>query len=352
MTEERIERTFQTGDSAEIEIGNVSGTIEIQGWNRPEVQIVAVKQGDNGDTTVEIGGEGTRVWARTRSARGVRGLFGWLRHGEEVVRVDYAVRVPHTSSVAVSGVSGPINIAEIARAVKVHSVDGQITLRDLTGDVSAQTVNSAVEGRRIDGTLAVETVSGGVDLSDSRLSSLRAESVDGSIRATGQIDNLLAEAINGTVDLATDLNPHGEYAVKTVNGSFHLAVPPDTACEVVASGVNIDVVCGLPHAVEEKRWGRWAGHVNDGGGADVRFNTVNGVLRITEEEAPAVGAREPSAEPVPAMATLAPEVEAPAPATAVDEAAAPALSKMDILKMVEQGELAVEDALERLRNLN
>lgn len=360
MSEKRIERTFETGDVAEVSISNVEGSIEIQGWDRPEVEIVAVKQGDDGQTTVEMEADGSRVWARTRAAQGLETLFNFLRRGDEAVTVDYVVRVPHTSSVSAIGVAGPIRVAGIQREVNVHSVNGDITLEDLAGEIAANTVNSSIVGRRVAGELTVDTVSGRVELIDGRLTSLQAQSVDGSIRATGQVDQLRAEAVNGAVHLTSSLHPEGRYTLKTVNGSFHLAVPRDTACEIVAEGLNVGVECELPHTVEEKRWGSWAGRVNDGGGAQVKFDTVNGTLSLTSEEvgegAPAEAVlREPASvtpepEPAPqagARVVETPEVEEPATAP---EATAP--SKMDILKALEGGELDVEEALERLRTLN
>jgi DUF4097 and DUF4098 domain-containing protein YvlB len=380
MTEQRIERTFETGESAEVNISNVEGMIDIQGWGRPEVRISAVKTGDNGDTTVEIGGEGTRVWAKTRAGQGVQKFFGWLKRGGEGATVNYTVHVPHASSISVSNVSGPIHVTGVSREVEVHSINGEITLEDVAGDMSANTVNGSIEGRRIEGALKIETVSGRVDLSDSRLSNLQADSVDGSIRATGQIDNLRAEAVNATIKLTSRLSPEGEYSVRTVNGSFHLAVPDDTACEVVASGVNVNVTCELPNAVEQRGWGRWSGRVNDGGGAEVRFNTVNGTLTLVGEEVPGVspietGVEEVSepaeapgmtwekvppgepeagevAQPAPAIPGAEPRVEEVIIEDVTSQQAPPKISKMDILKAIERGELRVEDALERLRHLN
>lgn len=369
MSEERIERIFETGMSAEVNVSNVEGSIEIQGWDRPEVQIVAVKHGDDGRTTVEIDAEGAQVWARTRTAEGVRSLFGWLRRSEEVMTVHYTARVPYGSTVAAIGISGPIHVVGIENSLDVHSVNGNITLEDLAGDISAATVNSSIEGRRLDGELAVETVSGQVELLDSRLTIVKAQSVDGSIRATGQIDQLRAEAVNGAVHLTSSLHPEGQYSLKTVNGSFHLAVPPDTACDIDAEGLNVDVACELPNTVEEQRWGSWSGRVNDGGGAQIKFNTVNGTLRLTAEEAPVTAApekpiEETAAEPAPAVPEPPAEPTPPTPESPIEaepageefvgvkEEIAPSFSKMDVLKAVERGELTVEQALEHLRSLD
>ncbi|RME42364.1 MAG: hypothetical protein D6791_17920 [Chloroflexi bacterium] len=356
MIEERIERTFETGATAEVEISNVVGSIEVQGWDQPEVQIIAVKRGNDGDATVEIGSAGKRVWARTHTARRFQHLFRWLRRNNEDVTVDYTVCVPHASTVSVNGISGPIHIAEVHQGASVDSVDGHILLEDLAGEIAANTVESSVEGDGLAGTLDVETIAGYVELSDSQLSRLHAKSVDGSIRAAGQIDNLLAEAVNGTVHLTSSLNPEGRYVVKTVNGRFRLAVPDETACEVRAAGMNLTVRCDLPHRIEEKRWGRWAGQVNDGGGAQVEFDTVNGKLIITSAEARGETTEESQAtatseEPMPATPEAADHGEAVPPEDEAPEVPS-AITRMDILKAVERGEIDVEDALEKLQRLN
>ena len=68
-TEQRYEKTFNTGDRCELTLTNVRGSIRVLGWDRPEVSVVAVKRLGNymgaqqsyDDTYVAMDQEGPAV---------------------------------------------------------------------------------------------------------------------------------------------------------------------------------------------------------------------------------------------------------------------------------------------------
>ena len=351
MTTERIERTFETGPEAEVEISNMEGSIDVRGWDRPVVEVVAQKADKNSDTSVEIGGEGQRVWAKTHTGRPAPRLLGWLKGSERTSRVDYTVRVPRATRLTVSNVSGPVTVTDVQDSITVDSVNGEISLIQVAGDLAATTVNGSVHGQAVQGTLAVETVSGAVELQEGHLTRLRAESIDGQIVAAGQIDNLEAEAINGTIHITSPLHPAGTYSVKTVNGHFHLTVPEDTSCRISASGINVDVTCELPHTVERQEWGHWSGHIRGGGDAHITFDTVNGTLTIENAPSSLEDARSAVTHELRWESTPATEAVNPPPGAAEATSSPPLTTRMEILQALERGEIQVEEALERLRQL-
>ena len=106
--------------------------------------------------------------------------------------------------------------------------------------------------------------------------------------------------------------------------------------QAVNGGVQVD----LPHRTvsSEMRpaFSRWAGEVN-GGGAPIRFKTVNGRLRVGSD-----GASANHGEP--AREERASQAE-PARNTPPD-----ASNTMDILRAVERGELSVADAMQRIKS--
>jgi hypothetical protein len=158
-------------------------------------------------------------------------------------------------------------------------------------------------------------------------------------------------------------------------------VPQDTDCEVSASGLNLNVSCELSHTLEKHGWDSWSGRINDGGGAKVKFDTVNGSLMISGKDVPAASEQRATEETrsgpavtkrlvgetishteveeeiviEPTVATAGAEAH---PETIVvehideEQTVPPPMSRMDILKAVESGEMRVEDALKRLRSLN
>ena len=324
LSEQTYESTFSVGQHAELTLRNVRGSIEVTGWDRPEVSIVAVKRIGSewgaresfDQTTVEMTQDGRRVMVRT--SRPGPGLLGWMGIGRMPPQVFFTIKVPATSEVSVRTVDGPIKISNIIGSVYARTVGSDIQLEHVGGQVILSGVSARVMGTEVAGTVGAKTVSGDVTLTQSRLSSFWGKSVD------------------GTVSLETTIDPAGTYDLHTVSGSFHLLVPPSSKLSAQMRGVSGRGMCDLPAQVNQNMQpGRseWRAVVN-GGGAALAFKTVSGDLTI------GVSSKLPSAAP-----------EAPAPAA--PEAEAPRQwPEMSILKAVERGEMSVEDAVARLAELD
>jgi hypothetical protein len=321
--EQRYEQSFNVGKTAELTLRNVRGNIEVSGWDRPEISVVAVKRMGSEwgaresfeDSYVEMEQDGQHVRVRTRRPNG-GGLFGWIGIGRTPPRVDYTIKVPATSHVSVRNVDGRIAASDIIGNVYARTVNGRIELKRISGQIITSVVDADVHGTELGGTLATKAVSGSVAVAQSQLSSLWAKSVSGSVRAETTID------------------PNGSYETGSVDGSFHLMVPRDSRISASMTSVSGTATCTLPNQVSEHSHRHWRATIN-GGGASVALRTVSGSLSIAETSK---------------LANAVP----PAPSIAT-EAAAPASGdwpEMAILKSVERGELTVEQALAKLADLD
>ncbi len=310
-TEEKIERTFETGEQCELTVENVQGEIEVSGWDRPEVQVTAVKRG-NGDIQVDIGADGPRVWVRTKKEPSGRWL-SWLRTDKGMAEVNYDIKVPRTSQISLKGVNGAIGVTDITGTVYAKAVNGATRLRGISGSTIVKAVNGGLEADDLSGKAGFTTVSGGIAIRRSQLSSLSAKTVSGSV----------------TVE--TSLDPQGSYQARTVSGGFELVIPADSRCTITAKSASGGVDCELPCEVKESGRGRWRADVG-GGGVKIGFNSVSGGVRIVASDALST---EPVAVSEPSAPTEVPE-ESP---------------EMAILRAIEQGELSVDEALARLEQL-
>lgn len=330
--EERIEKTFSTPDGCDLVVENVKGQIVVQGWDRPETQVVAMRHQDSAE--VEIAQDGNKVIARTRSEQGPLQWLEWLTRGRTPT-VDYTVHVPIASDLKLKNVSGPIEAAGVQGRVRVNNVDGPATLTHISGSVKAETVNGPVQTSHLQGKAKLKTVNGRLSVEDSAL------------------DDLAAETVNGEIKIAATLDPQGRYAFNTVNGNCHLILPSDFRAQVSAHGVNLRVDCKLPSESVQRQFGNWQGTIGTGQGpmADIAFNTVNGHLhidnagRVPEPAAAATStAPEPPEPPQPPEPPLEP-VEVKVAGTANKEHR----SQAEILGMVERGEISVDEAIELLK---
>ena len=321
-TEERYERNFTVEECCELALKNVQGKVEVTGWDRPEVSVVAVKRlGDHwgareafANTEVEMEQKGCQIYLRTqRQHEG--GFFDWLwGGGRGPAPVDYTVKLPAASSVSISTVAGDVLARDVIGSLHARSVTGIVDVQRIGGNIILSTTNGKIQGQDLGGTLGVKSVNGGIDLRRCSLSSLQAKTV------------------NGKISVETSLDPQGSYSVGTVNGGCRLAIPQDSRGSVEAHFTNGGVSCELPCQILESSRGRWHGQFG-GGGANITFKAVNGSLTITISDQVA---NVPVAAPTPSAPSAPPGSES---------------AEMAILKAVERGEMGVEEALQRLTEI-
>jgi len=325
VTEQRYEATFDVGERAELTLRNVRGDIEISGWDRPQVSVVAIKKLGTEwgahesfeETNVEMEQDGPRVRVHTHR-REWGSIFSLIGIGRMPPQVDYTITVPVTSDVSIRTVEGKLTISNVTGSVYARTVSGAIHLERVSGQVITNCVNGSVHGIEISGTLAAKSVSGRITVTQSKLSSLWSKTVD------------------GTVSLETTIDPTGTYEATSVSGSLHLFVPAQSRISAEFSGISGRATCDLPAKINQSGGpGRthWQAIIN-GGGANVLLKTVSGDLTIGVSER--LAAAEVATPPVPA-----------APPSSDQD-----WPEMSILKAVERGELSVEQAIARLSELD
>lgn len=217
-----FERSYPVSSNPRISVRNISGNVDIVGWDRNEVSIVAEKRARKPEVAAkaEIAVEASmdRVDIETRFEK------SWL-WGDKV-EVDYLIKVPTGSRLEL---------------VKV--------------------VNSGVRVRGVTGPVTVEAVNGNLDLAG-LTSGGRFKTVNGSI----------------DVDFAV-VSARDDIVIETVNGNGTVSVPAGAAFSFVGKTINGSIDCDLP--MEKSRSSRTdiAGTVRSGG-ASVTLKSVNGNLRV------------------------------------------------------------------------
>ena len=164
--ETRFHRTIPAAGATRVSVANISGSINVTAWDRPNVDVSALVYGADRDAVnrthvVTQGGSDISVSTEYDNT----GIFG-NHNGAEV---DYTIRVPKTIAVSVTNVSGPttlnglagdVNASEIsgrldaglgrltgARNVKLDAISGRITVRiarDSSARVNASTLSGSV----------------------------------------------------------------------------------------------------------------------------------------------------------------------------------------------------------------
>ena len=217
-----FDRTYPLQPGGSFELQNVNGPVEVQGWDRNEIEIHAVKiakqkESDLDRVSIEVNAKPGSVSVITRYPQ---------NEGVEVA-VEYTIHVPYGARIEHIGtVNGTLKVAGIEAVEDLHTVNGNIEVYEGGGSVHAHTTN------------------GNVHL---EIAHLRGEK------------GMTAE---------------------TTNGSVLLAMPASTQADIEARSLNGNFFSELPLSMESTLRPREIHGKLGKGGVPIRLHTVNGGIRV------------------------------------------------------------------------
>lgn len=227
---EKIDKTFPLSADGVVSLENVNGDVDIEGWDRNEVRMVAEKRARSADAldqiSIEIDAQPTRLRIKTKLPKS---HFGFLWFGSSNGRgeVRYKLMVPSGASLK-----------------KIDVVNSDLTVRGVNGPVDLHTVN-------------------------------------GSIDATGLAAHGRFDTVNGSIRAGFDSVKAGaKIVLDSVNGSCRIKLPKEASFHLDADNVNGSVSCDFPITLEKSGRHHLRGRVGDGA-ATVKLDSVNGSLHIT-----------------------------------------------------------------------
>jgi hypothetical protein len=221
--EQVFERTYPLQSGGHFVLENVNGSVQVEGWDRNEVEVCAVKTAQNDPRDVD------RVEIEVESHPDEVDVHTRYPDGEGAgVAVEYHIRVPNRVLLG-----------------SVHTVNGSLIIRDIDGGGELRSVNGDVEVLESSGRFNAKTTNGNLRLELRELSD-------------GAPMNL--ETVNGSVELGLPSDAHADLNLRNMNGDLYSEVP-------VTSTV------ALPGSRS------FHGRLGGGGGA-ISVRTVNGGIRL------------------------------------------------------------------------
>jgi DUF4097 and DUF4098 domain-containing protein YvlB len=221
-----------------VEIENVAGSIDVQGWDKSEVSVTGTIGKDV--ERVEVNSSGDRTSVRVIIPRGMH-----LRM--EDADAQLVIRVPSNSAVSASLVSSDLRISAVKGSLDLRTVSGAIS-GEGGGDLRANSVSGdvhfgapaakRVEVKAISGDISVtagnadleaSTVSGDAKLSLGTVSRARFKTVSGSFTVSlaatpdAQIDG---ESISGEIKLRFNNEPSADFDIRTLSGDIENCFGP------------------------------------------------------------------------------------------------------------------------------
>jgi hypothetical protein len=276
---QQVSRGGAVAAGVEIEIYNLSGSVQVTGWDRNEVGVEGSLGA--GAERLDFDNEGDRVEIRVVAPRARRGDSQPREVGESHLRImvpDAAALEIETlaASITVTGVSGPLSMASSAGSITYSGDAAAIEAESAAGDVHVETTSTRadidVEG--IAGNIVVQLAGGRVD----------ASSVTGSLRILGRVDEGHFESVSGSMYFEGSIPAGGELDFENFNGDIELLIPGDTAAAFEIHTYSGSISTEFGH--EGRRADRYSPEqeaefaLGDGDRAHVSVETFSGSVRV------------------------------------------------------------------------
>lgn len=250
-----------------VEILDISGSIELTGWDRPQVEVTG--PADMGDR-VRIASSGDHTTIHVRP--------GGSGDGSHLV-----IHVPAQSMVSASLVSADLKVGGIRGDVNLRTVSGNL-IGEVGGNLIANTATGDVkmtarEARMVE----VRTISGDVQLS-SGASDVEIATVSGDAKIDlGTVSRGRLKSISGNFTIKLGLAPDAQLDGESVSGNLNFDFPSTPQAEFhIDSFSGIIENCFGPKAVEAHYGpGSRLEFKSEGSrGARVRVETKNGNVKL------------------------------------------------------------------------
>jgi len=228
-SEKEYSESFPLESNGEVRIENINGSINVIGWDRDEVSVVAIKKGKNQDIVdgiqIIIDSDEGSFSLETKLPKEKK--WFWF-FGDTQGNVSYEIKVPVGAFLRnVSSVNGAVRIEGIEGKVKASTVNGSLKALGLKGDVTLSTVNGSVAATYNEVPLA---------------------------------NSISMEVVNGSVKLELPRDTNAHFKANTVNGGIN-------------SGFGLKVEKHFPIGASiNAQLGE--------GGTDIKLSSVNGRISI------------------------------------------------------------------------
>jgi len=216
-------QTYHLKPDGTLELSNINGTVRIEGWDKDEVEVRAVKTTSDKESkldlvSIDVSSTPDNLSISTRYPQ---------EEGVEVA-VEYTVHVPRRTLLKhINTVNGTLRVKDLDSLGDLHTVNGNIEVYESSGDLHARTTNG-----------------------------------------------------NVYVELKHPSEAHGGTLAETTNGSVLLAIPADSQADLEARCMNGSFSTDLPFVMEGAIQPRVLHGKLGKGGSPIRLGTVNGAIRV------------------------------------------------------------------------
>jgi len=277
---EDFHNTYPLKAGGRVTVDNRNGSVEITGWEKDVVDVVATKYAATEsllkDTRIEVVASADSVDIRTIVPSGLRGNMG----------AKYIIRVPQKALLdRINSSNGSVRVESLEGPARLRTSNGAVRVSRVNGLVDAYTSNGSVEVNDQSGGLTIRTTNGGVRVDNVR-GAFEASTSNGSIHARlndpapGRPVKL--ESSNGSIELTMEQVRDNNVRISTSNSSIQLRVPSSAAAQLRAHTSNSSISTDFEVNVKagEISKSRLEGTINGPGGPVFDLSTSNGNIKV------------------------------------------------------------------------
>lgn len=201
---QEFQQSYRVGAGGSIRIQNVSGNIQMTGYDGDAIAVSGFKEGrDRQLVEIEDMSSGNRVDVRVR----------YPRPCNCDASVRFEVKVPRSVNYnfdKISTASGDIEMSGVTGHLKAQTASGDVLIREVSGSVDAATASGTMRVKNLTGTVSARSASGDVEVEIARL--------EGS-------DNMEFSSASGDVTVRLPANLDGEIDMSSATGSLRTDFP-------------------------------------------------------------------------------------------------------------------------------
>jgi DUF4097 and DUF4098 domain-containing protein YvlB len=248
---EEFHQTYPLAANGRVSLENMNGGVQIKVWDRPAVQLDAVKRAYRrerlAEARIDVNSSEENIRIKTdypdenqRFNSDEKGRY------DNPAIVDYVLTVPRQAVLeSIELINGPIGIDGVEGSVKASSINGPVTARGLLGEAKLSTINGPLQATftRLDDSkpISLDSINGPVTLiipSDSN-AMVRASTVHGDISNDFGLEVKHGEYVGH--DLAGQIGTGGpRIKLGNVNGPIRIAHSQDGRKLSSATSLSLD----------------------------------------------------------------------------------------------------------------
>ncbi len=267
--------------SAEVSISNITGSVNVIGWDRNEVQ-VSGELGE-GAKPLEITGDNNHLTIKVES----RGGSGWFNFGgdSKMAPTTLELHVPRAASIDVNVISAPLVVDGLTGGnIKINTISGNARINAHALSLEVDSVSGSIELSGHAEQASLQTVSGEI-LAPALGNKAKLQTISGRIQAAGgPWRKISLSTVSGDLQLAGGVAAGGNVDIDSMSGDVQLRLPANTSATLRASSFsgNLHSDFGTPTQAEHGPGSSLEARLGAGDGK-IHIETFSGDLRVRKQ---------------------------------------------------------------------